>query len=247
MKKFILLITVIVISICLTACSAKESANKTDNTNSIELTDEDTSALDLQAQYESFYEEGKTGRTELAFNTPYTIAEGLNMTITDCLLVESREEYIADSKFYFKATFKNTSDEGIYLRQDGIYIGDDYYMMWGSDIYADIEVENFNKNPLNTEIQTDIQIQVITQQESTPNLSDYVYKLEELETAVLYVNSGNHMYLEPAQQGEYYLSIPNVNINTATNVPCYATLAFDNCSLFCDISAILTTTGETGQ
>ena len=75
----------------------------------------------------------------------------------------------------------------------------------------------------------------------TPDASDYVFKEEELSDPVRYVNCGNHIYLEPGEQGEYFLNVCTVMGDFYGNNPWYAVLTFDNYEFFCDLAALVKT------
>ena len=187
-----------------------------------------------QQQIDAFYAEGRQGRTELEFGTVYTIHDGLNMTVTDSL-VACPPFVLGSSNLYLQITLENTSDEGIYIRQDGIYIDDVYWIKWGSDIPANIETKMFSETSADV---TEIVVQYASGVENTHNASDYVFKFEELDDTALSVNSGNHIYLEPGEQGEYYLLVKSLNPEQTAEIPTYAIITFDLCEFFCDLSAI---------
>ena len=197
---------------------------------------------EMQAQFDDFYAEGKEGCTELEFNTAYTIQDGLNMTVTDCALVENTNtfniDYIGNNShesLYLKILLENISDEGIYIRQDGIYKDGVYWFEWGSDVRANIEVKRFGEVGSNIDVYmmgTEISHDVLT------DASDYIFKYEELEENIRLINGGNHIYLEPKEKGEYYLYITPIDIEQVKQSPMYAIITFDNYDFFSDLSAL---------
>ena len=182
-----------------------------------------------QEQIENFYAEGKAGRTELEVGTAYAIQDGLNMTVTDCVLAENANPlYQGSSNFqslYLKITLENASDEGIYIRQDGIWEGNIFHYEWGSDVRANVEVKYFGG----------FSIGIIG---GSTDASDYVFKYEELGKTKA-IGAGNHIHLDPGEQSEYYFSISNVSIEQAKQSPVYAIITFDNYEFFCDLSALV--------
>ena len=228
MKKVFALILAAVMCLSLVACGGEGAASGTPG-------DQNDAPDETQMQFDAFYAEGKQNRTELEFGVTYTIQDGLNMTAAECVLTDNLRTYgLSGPNFkalYLRITLENTSGDGIYIRQDGVYIDGEYWLKWGSDVRANIEVKGFGIASVNIN-----QTPVFSE---TPNASDYVFKYEELEDTIPKVNFGNHIYLAPGAQGEYYLHITSIDMEQAKQTPIYATITFDNFDFFCDLSALV--------
>jgi hypothetical protein len=129
---------------------------------------------------------------------------------------------------YLEILVENTSEEGIYIRQDGIYIDGNYWYKWGSDVPASVETKFYQ--------QTTITVMFTNE---TTDASDYVFKYEELDDDARMVGSGNHIYLEPGQQGTYYFQIGSISVDLVKSMPAYAILTFENGEFFCDLSEVV--------
>ena len=270
MKKVFALLLAAGMCLSLVACGGEGAASGTPG-------DQNDAPDETQMQFDAFYAEGKQNRTELEFGVTYTIQDGLNMTAAECVLTDNLRTYgLSGPNFkalYLRITLENTSGDGIYIRQDGVYIDGEYWLKWGSDVRANIEVKGFgiasvniNQTPVFSETpnasdyvfkyegpedtteevkdfgppSTNINLPfVFNGTLDAPNASNYVFKYEELEDTIPKINFGNHIYLAPGAQGEYYLHITSIDMEQAKQTPIYATITFDNFDFFCDLSALV--------
>lgn len=179
------------------------------------------------AYLEKFYATAKEGRTELEFGKAYTIQDGLNLVVNECVTGENTiyQSVLGNqlANVYLSVVFENASNQGIFIREMAKLGNDGTVTAMRTDVNISVEM---NGNPMLTMYSTD---------------GGVGYFCKAIDEGFFAVNdSSKKIYLEPGESCECYILIASsINIETVKQTPNYSTITFDNYNFFCDLSALV--------